>query len=92
MITPRLGDRFPKEYRESFCKQHLKIGAVLRLHVSQTTPPKIKRFVVLGINEDDVSVALLFINRLGFTDKPFKFVAYISNYQSAKIQRVLSSE
>ena len=61
-MKPFLGDNFPKEYRISFCNQHLKPGAVFRLFVPHTTPKKIKRFVVIGINEAVFSIGLLFIN------------------------------
>lgn len=61
-MSPTLGDNFPKEYREEYCERHFKPWAVFRLFSEETTPPKIKRFVVAGINEETGQVAILFIN------------------------------
>jgi len=61
-MSPTLGDNFPKEYREEYCERHFKSWAVFRLFSKETTPPKIKRFVVAGINEETGQVAILFIN------------------------------
>jgi len=61
-MTPSLGDSFPKEHLETLFDQSLKEGAVFRLHVPHTSPPKIKIFVVIGINKSINSLAFLFIN------------------------------
>lgn len=61
-MNPLLGDSFTKEYRISFCNRHLKPGAIFRAHVPHTTPPKVKRFIVIAINEAIFSMGLLFIN------------------------------
>jgi hypothetical protein len=61
MTTP-LGKSFPEEFRKTFCQDHLIPGAVLRFHTPHTTPPKIKRSVVIAINEESVSIALTYIN------------------------------
>lgn len=42
--------------------QYLRPGSVLRLFVKDTNPPKTKRFVVVGISIDEVSVASVYIN------------------------------
>ena len=61
-MSPTLGDNFPKEYREEYCERYFKPWAVFRLFSEETTPPKIKRFVLAGINEETGQVAILFIN------------------------------
>ncbi len=40
----------------------LKIGMVLKLYVKDTTPPKEKRFIILGFTEDRISLASAYIN------------------------------
>lgn len=60
MTTP-LGESFPEEFRKKFCQDHLIPGAVLRIHSSHTTPPKIKRCVVLAIRDESISIALTYI-------------------------------
>jgi hypothetical protein len=47
---------------ETLFDQNLKEGAVFRLHVPHTSPPKIKIFVVIGIIRSINSLAFLFIN------------------------------
>ncbi len=65
MTTP-LGKSFPEEYRKKFCQEHLVPGAVLRFQSIHTTPPKIKRCVVIALNDESVSIALIYFN----TQKP----------------------
>lgn len=80
-MSPTLGDNFPKEYREEYCERHFIPWAVFRLFSEETTPPKIKRFVVAGINEETGQVAILFIN----TD-------HLQNQRLRKEQMFLKSE
>jgi hypothetical protein len=61
-MTPRIGDLFPSEVRSDFSVTAIKPGTILRTHVDDTTPPKIKLFVVLAVNETQTSVATLYIN------------------------------
>lgn len=61
-MTSPLGDKFPLQYRKQFCDRHLKKGAVLRFIIDFTEPPKIKRLVVLGVNERLGRVAVCVIN------------------------------
>lgn len=63
-----LGERFPPEYREDFFNRHFKTGAVFRLFSEDTDPPKIKRFVIIGINQKLNSAAILFINTESLTN------------------------
>jgi hypothetical protein len=57
-----LGDHFPKEFQHEHTERTLKIGMVLKLFVNDTTPPKEKRFIIVGFSEDKFSLASLFIN------------------------------
>ena len=41
---------------------YLKPGSVLRLFVKDTNPPKTKRFIIVGISTDEVSLASVYIN------------------------------
>jgi hypothetical protein len=61
-MTPRLGDQFPSQIREDFCKRNLIRGAVLRAHTEETVPPKIKLFVVWGLEESLDQIGVSFIN------------------------------
>ena len=61
-MTPRLGGQFPPKYREEFCKSHLIKGAVLRTYVEETVPPKIKLFVIWGVEESLNKIGVSFIN------------------------------
>lgn len=61
-MTPPLGDFFPKANRERHCDSLIKAGAVFRMSVPHTNPPKIKRFAVIGVSDDRASVGILFIN------------------------------
>lgn len=37
-------------------------GIVLKLFVSETNPPKLKRFVVIGCSQDEMQLATVYIN------------------------------
>jgi len=38
------------------------IGTVIKLHVTDTTPPKTKYFIIVGFSNDKVSLAAIYIN------------------------------
>jgi hypothetical protein len=57
-----LGDHFPQDLQNDYLKRSLKVGSVLKLFVNDTTPPKEKRFIVIGLSEDKLSLASLYIN------------------------------
>jgi hypothetical protein len=40
----------------------LEKGTVLRMFIDDTDPPKIKRFIVLGLHENKIALGTLFIN------------------------------
>ncbi len=61
-MTPRIGDLFPPDVRSVFSVTAIKPGTILRTHVDDTTPPKIKLFLVLVVNEELASIACLYIN------------------------------
>lgn len=57
-----LSDHFPKEFQHEHTERTLKIGMVLKLFVNDTTPPKEKRFIIVGFSEDKFSLASVYIN------------------------------
>ena len=57
-----LGDLFPKELREQLSNDNLKVGSVLRYYKTNTIPPKLKRAVVVGFDNDKILFASVFIN------------------------------
>lgn len=59
---PSIGSLFPREVRDDFVNRTILPGSVLRIHVTNTNPPKIKRFVVLSTCDHKVCVGYLFIN------------------------------
>jgi hypothetical protein len=61
-MSGTIGSRFPKQYRKDFCNRHLVPGSVFRLLAPETTPPKIKRFILLAFDQKADSAAILFIN------------------------------
>jgi len=81
-MTPRLGDQFPPKYREDFCKSHLIKGAVLKTYVEETVPPKIKLFVIWGMEESFNKIGVSFIN---------SDIAYIRNKWLRDLQHPLLS-
>ena len=42
----------------------LEIGTVLKLYVADITPPKEKRFIIVGITKDCLHIAYIFINSI----------------------------
>lgn len=61
-MTPTLGNQFPIKYKENYFNKIIKPGAVFRFHVGYTNPPKIKRFIIIGITKDSKNVGFVFIN------------------------------
>lgn len=61
-MSARLGDCFPPEFIARQAKHCIRPGAVFRIMATSTTPPKIKRIVVLGVNQGQALVGHLFIN------------------------------
>lgn len=57
-----LGDLFPPEWRAERASQQLQPGAVLRTLVTDTTPPKIKRWIVIAATADTLLLGLVYIN------------------------------
>jgi hypothetical protein len=60
-MTP-IGSQFPPEYLDSFVERAIQPGSVLRFHVEFTTPPKVKRLVVLSRCDNSVCVGFMLIN------------------------------
>jgi hypothetical protein len=58
----KLGDFFPEDLQNSRFKDKIKIGSVLKYFVEDTTPPKYKRMIVLGISDEEISVATVYLN------------------------------
>lgn len=61
-LKATLGDLFPPAQREAFCERHLVPGSVFRVFVHDTKPPKIKRFVVIGVNRGVATIGCLYFN------------------------------
>lgn len=57
-----LGDFLPADWRESLANNNLKEGAVIRILVPDTTPPKTKLLIIISIEESRVLLASIFIN------------------------------
>ena len=57
-----LGNQFPDHIKRQFAKRSLEIGIVLKLLVQDTTPPKIKRLIIVGRTEDHLTIASVYIN------------------------------
>ena len=57
-----LSDLFPQSFRDDFAERNIQVGSVIRVFVRDTTPPKIKRFIVIGFSNDKVLLGTVFIN------------------------------
>lgn len=58
----KIGDSFPESLSEMLASHNLSLGSVLKIHVKDTKPPKTKRFIIVGICPDKISVASIYIN------------------------------
>lgn len=61
-MVARLGNFFPQQYRSAYCDGAIRPGAVFRVFVNTTRPPKHKILVVVGLSGDRALVGCLFIN------------------------------
>jgi hypothetical protein len=57
-----LGDLFPEEFRKEFSERSVERGTVIRTHFTETNPPKIKLYVVLGASNDKIVFGVVLIN------------------------------
>ncbi len=57
-----LSDLFPQSFRDDFADRNIQVGSVIRVFVKDTTPPKIKYFIVIGFSEHKVLLGTVFIN------------------------------
>lgn len=57
-----LGDHFPDKFKASLVPRKLEVGMVLRLFVTDTNPPKEKRFIIVGKSADGICLATVYIN------------------------------
>jgi hypothetical protein len=57
-----LGESFPDALKKQFSESNLVAGAIIRAWVDNTTPPKIKRFIVIGVSQDKVLLGVVYIN------------------------------
>jgi hypothetical protein len=55
-------DLFPQSFRDDFAERNIQVGSVIRVFVKDTTPPKVKYFIVIGFSEDNVLLGTVFIN------------------------------
>lgn len=56
------GDCFSDSFREDYAQRNLKVGTVLKLKVFDTYPPKEKRFIIVGKDEEEIHLAAVYIN------------------------------
>jgi hypothetical protein len=57
-----LGESFPGALKKQFSENNLVAGAIIRTWVEHTKPPKIKRFIVIGISQDKILLGVVHIN------------------------------
>lgn len=48
----KLGDFFPKDLQNARFNHKIEVGSVLKYFVEDTTPPKYKRMIVVGITDN----------------------------------------
>lgn len=59
-----LGDHFPEGIKEEFADRSLSLGTVVSVFVTSTTPPKVKRVIIVGIAQDKSYVGVVLINSI----------------------------
>ena len=57
-----LSDLFPQSFKDDFAERNIQVGSVIRVFVKDTTPPKVKYFIVIGFSDDKVLLGTVFIN------------------------------
>ncbi len=57
-----LGDFFSDELKEQLANDNFKVGAIIRRLDNSTTPPKIKRSIIVGFDTSKVFLAYVLIN------------------------------
>jgi hypothetical protein len=57
-----LGDFFTQDFKEKIADSSMHIGSVIRCYTTQTTPPKEKRFIILGRDSTNNYIGTIFIN------------------------------
>lgn len=57
-----LGDLFPAHVKEQLLESKLQPGSVIKMFVTDTTPPKTKYFILLSADGDKLMIATVFIN------------------------------
>lgn len=57
-----LGDFFPQGIKQNIANFNLEIGSVVKCFTNHTKPPKEKRFIILGVNDEGNYVGSVFIN------------------------------
>jgi len=61
-VAAKLGDFFPANVRSAYCDGTIRPGAVFRVFVDTTNPPKDKILVVVGMSGDRALVGCLLVN------------------------------
>jgi signal-transduction protein with cAMP-binding, CBS, and nucleotidyltransferase domain len=61
-MNPRLGNKFPNKIKQNYVNRVLVIGSVFRKGVLYTKPPKIKRFIIVGIDKNSKQLGVIHIN------------------------------
>ncbi|TDQ11733.1 hypothetical protein [Pedobacter metabolipauper] len=57
-----LADLIPEEFKNGFAERNVEIGSVIKVFVTDTTPPKEKRLILVGASYDHLHFASVFIN------------------------------
>jgi len=57
-----IGDFLPENIKNEIANENLKVGSIFRTFEHNTTPPKIKRFIVVGVSTNAVLFATVYIN------------------------------
>ena len=57
-----LGDSFPESIKREHANRSMQIGSVLKLFVDDTRPQKEKFFIVIGLSQDGIILASVYIN------------------------------
>lgn len=64
-MSARLGEFFPAEFIARQADDCIRPGAVFRIYITTTTPPKIKRIVIVGVSQEEALIGHLLINSDG---------------------------
>jgi hypothetical protein len=77
----KFSDSSPQNLKQQNSENSIKVGSVIRMFVFDTTPPKTKLFIIIGLDPENICLASVYINS--------KLTKYAKRNPKIKRQHVL---